>query len=286
MNPRLDARSVREIGKDANLSLYLPDVLEFRNYLTKTSLCHFQITVTKDSETVVSDVEYIHRWTDTYRRSWIAKLYQLEAWHNLECLPVTLLTLTTYQNGWYSHQKGRNLTIPESFDALKTGWKKLSMILRKELKKIEYFWVMEPHESGYPHLHVMLFGAIEPELQEKIAFLWESYGAGSRAHGVDFEIRPKTEGIQSLRNYLLKYLAKGLQGTDSKFGDDPLLSGHWVFHSQVWKYKYRIVGSSRLLSRVMAYNAPERHTEWVRTDLVNEYGEIYPLNQSESVVRP
>ena len=282
----MPADLLRNIGKDAVLRPYWSDVREFRDYLTKTSLCHFRISGEKEGLPVVSDVEYIHRWTDTYRRAWIAKLYQLEEWHNREGLPVTLLTLTTYQDGWYSHQKGRNLTIPESFDALKTGWKKLSMILRKELKTIEYFWVMEPHQTGYPHMHAMIFAEIEPELQDKISSLWESYGAGSREHGVDFEIRPKTEGIQSLRNYLLKYLAKGLQGTDSKFGDDPLLPGHWVFHSQVWKYKYRIVGSSRLLSRVMAYNAPERHTEWVRTDLVNEYGEIYPLNQSESVVRP
>ena len=261
------------------MSLYLPDVLKFRDYLTDTSLCHFRITETRGSETVVSDVEYIHRWTDTYRRAWIAKLYQLEEWHNRERLPVTLLTLTTYQDGWYSHQKGRNLTIPESFDALKTGWDKLTKILRKELRTIEYFWVMEPHESGYPHMHVMLFAEIEPELQEKISSLWESYGAGSRAYGVDFEIRPKTDGIQSLRNYLLKYLAKGLQGTDSKFGDDPLLPGHWVFHSQVWKYKYRIVGSSRLLSRVMAYDAPESGLEWVRTELIDSNGDIHEVGQ-------
>jgi len=277
LNPRLDAVSVRDIRTDADLAVYLPDVLDFRDYLTKTSLCHFRITGTKESETVVSDVEYIHRWTDTYRRSWIAKLYLLEAWHKREGLPVTLLTLTTYQNGWYSHQKGRNLAIPESFDALKTGWRKLTKILRKELRTIEYFWVMEPHESGYPHMHVMLFSEISPGLQDKISSLWELYGAGSRAHGVDFEIRPEIEGIRSLRNYLLKYLAKGLQGTDSKFGDDPLLPGHWVFHSQVWKYKYRIVGSSRLLSRVMAYNAPERHTEWVKTELIDSNGDIHPV---------
>lgn len=286
LKSRLDALSVLDIRKSPVLSPYLSDVLEFRDYLTKTSLCHFRITGTKESETVVSDVEYIHRWTDTYRRSWIAKMYQLEAWHKHEGLPVTLLTLTTYQDGWYSHQKGRNLTIPESFEVLKSGWNKISMILRKEKRTIDYFWIMEPHESGYPHMHVMLFAEVEPELQDKISSLWESYGAGSRAHGVDFEIRPEIEGIQSLRNYLLKYLAKGLQGTNSKFGDEPLLPGHWVFHSQVWKYKYRIVGSSRLLSRVMAYDAPESPMEWVRTDLVNEYGEIYPLNQSESVVRP
>lgn len=286
MKSRLDACSVRDIAKDVNLCLYLPDVLKFRDYLTETSLCHFRITETRESEMVVSDVEYIHRWTDTYRRAWIAKLYQLEAWHNREGLPVTLLTLTTYQDGWYSHQKGRNLTIPESFDVLKTGWKKLSMILRKELRTIEYFWVMEPHESGYPHMHVMLFAEIGPPLQDKIRFLWESYGAGSRAHGVDFEIRPKNEGIQSLRNYLLKYLAKGLQGTDSKFGDDPLLPGHWVFHSQVWKYQYRIVGSSRLLSRVMAYDAPVSGLEWVRTDLVDVNGDIHPLAHSGDDVMP
>lgn len=279
MNSGLGAGAVRDIKKDSDLAVYLPDVLDFRDYLTKTSLCHFRITGTRESETVVSDVEYIHRWTDTYRRAWIAKLYQLEEWHRREGLPVTLLTLTTYQNGWYSHQKGRNLTIPESFEALKTGWVKLAKILRKELNKIDYFWVMEPHESGYPHMHVVLFAEIEPGLQDKISSLWESYGAGSRAHGVDFEIRPKNKSIESLRNYLLKYLAKGLLGTNSKFGDEPLLPGHWVFHSQVWKYKYRIVGSSLALSRVMAYDAPESALEWLRTDLIDSNGDIHEVKR-------
>jgi len=124
-----------------------------------------------------------------------------------------------------------------------------------------------------------LFSEIEPGLQEKISSLWESYGAGSRAHGVDFEIRPKNKSIESLRNYLLKYLAKGLQGTDSKFGDEALLPGHWVFHSQVWKHHYRIVGSSLHLSRVMAYDAPESPMEWLRTDLIDSNGDLHPVRQ-------
>lgn len=277
---------IRDIETDVKLSPYLADVREFRDYLLRTSLCHFRIHETLESEKVVSDVEYIHRWTDTYRRSWIAKMYQLEAWHRREGLPVTLLTLTTYQDGWYSHSLGRELTISESFQVLKDGWNKISMILRKEKRTIDYFWIMEPHQSGYPHMHVVLFAEIEPGLQDKISSLWESYGAGSRENGVDFEIRPKNKSIESLRNYLLKYLAKGLLGTGSQYGEEGLSPGHWVFHSQVWKYHYRIVGSSLRLSRVMAYDVPESALEWVRTELVDEYGEIYPLNQSESVVRP
>jgi hypothetical protein len=137
----------------------------------------------------------------------MAKLYFLDQWWNEHKGPVTLLTLTTYQPGEYSQSiKRKKVSIEESFLMLKEGWDKLSKILRKYIPGLTYIWVIEPHASGYPHFHVIVFAEIPQPLQEKIKQLWsEKYQVGSEKHGVDFSTRIPDEDINSLRNYLMKY---------------------------------------------------------------------------------
>lgn len=94
---------------------------------------------------------YVNRWTEIYRKRQLAKLYQLDGWWKENRTPVTMMTLTTYQDGKYSQSiKGKPVTIEESFELLKEGWNKLSKILRKYIKNLNYIWVVEPHTSGYP----------------------------------------------------------------------------------------------------------------------------------------
>lgn len=213
-----------------------------------------------DSSDVETTIEYVHRWTKTYRRGWIAKLYLLDNYIHQNPTPVTMLTLTTYQDGRYSKRMrgGTAVSREESFELLKLGWKWLSMVLRKELGQFDYLTIMEPHESGYPHMHIPIFRDIPEQVREKVRHLWsEKYGFGSAEHGVDFSIGESRTDIQSLRNYLLKYLSKGfLDNTGSKFGDANLTPGELVFNALVWKYQYRIFGSSRHLSQIMKYNKP------------------------------
>lgn len=268
----------RELKNEARWQEYTTDVREFLEYLAETKKSRITLDgVTDTGEGITVGKEYIHRWTDTYRKAWVAKLYQLDDWYQAERPPVTLLTLTTYQDGWYSREQGRYLSIAESFRVLKEGWKKLSMILRKELGTIDYLSVVEPHETGYPHMHVALFAEIPQALQDKIRDLWEQYGAGSQAHGVDFAVTEARGDISSVRNYLLKYLAKSLQGTGSQYGDEPVTPGEWVFHSQVWRHGYRLIGSSRNLSRVMAYRKEEEEkrppVSWYQITMENSNGE-------------
>jgi hypothetical protein len=47
----------------------------------------------------------------------------------------------------------------------------------------------------------------------------EKYKAGSYEHGVDFAASKPGQLIGSIRNYLMKYLAKGFTSTGSKFGE-------------------------------------------------------------------
>jgi hypothetical protein len=276
MNPPV----LSNIESDPKLCPYKQDVIDFLNYLDSTAGTRLRLRgLGADSVEVETEIEYIHRWTATYRKSWLAKMYLLDEWYQENRPPVTLMTLTTYQDGWYSRKKGRMMTIPESFNALKIGWDKLSKVLRKPetLGKFEYFWAMEPHETGYPHMHNAVYADVPESLQEKIIDLWESYGVGT-SYGIDFSVRESKTDIKSLRNYLMKYLAKGLGKSGSRFGDEPMLPGHLVFHSQVWKHHWRIFGSSRNLSKVMSYHPPEKVIEpvqWLSIDFMTYYGDAH-----------
>lgn len=276
----MDSSIVSAIESDPKLSPYAEFVREFLTYLNTTAGTRFRLRgLSAEVSEVEMEIEYVHRWTATYRRGWIAKLYQLDEWYQQSRPPVTMLTLTTYQDGEYSRRKGRYLTIPESFEALKGGWKNLSMVLRKPdaLGKFDYLSIVEPHQSGYPHLHVPIFADVPEPLQERIGNLWEGYGAGSAEHGVNFSFRESRADISSVRNYLLKYLSKGLTGTGSRFGDEPLSPGEWVFQALIWKHRWRIFGSSRNLSRIMAWDRSSEPVQWLSTDLVDQNGDVHPL---------
>jgi len=271
---------LRDIRMDPGLAPYYAVTRDFFLYLEDTRGARFRFRGYDPVEMVEveTEVEYVHRWTDSYRKGWIAKMYQLDEWYQETKPPVTMLSLTTYQDGAYSRSAVGGLSIPESFEVLKSGWDKLSKVLRKpeNLGKFDYFSVMEPHKSGYPHLHVPVFAEIPETLQDKLSTLYESYGAGSYDHGLQFEARDHAGDIRSLRNYLLKYLSKGLGGTGSKFGEDLLTPGQYVFHALVWKHGWRLFSSSQSLSRVMRWKKDRGVTEWLATDLLKD-GVIHPV---------
>jgi len=113
---------------------------------------------------------------------------------------------------------------------------------------------MEPHQSGYPHGHTLFFGEIQKSHQERFITLWNrKYRAGSLEHGLRFEERAP-ENIESVPNYLMKYVAKGFVKTGSKFEilDVPWTPEILVYNAIVWKRRYRTFQPSRDLCRVMA----------------------------------
>ena len=175
-----------------------------------------------------------------------------------------LLTLTTYQNGEYSIlQKGFDVTIEDSFIFLKEGWDKLSKILRKYIPDLSYIWLIEPHSSGYPHLHIVIFSSISEILQEKIRLLWsQKYAAGSKLHGVDFVTRTPEEDIDSLRNYLMKYIAKGFVTVSTKFKGNGWTKEELVFYSLVWQHGFRTFQPSRKLQNLMAWKKEKKDSTW------------------------
>lgn len=67
--------------------------------------------------------------------------------------------------------------------------------------KIPYFWVIEPHKDGYPHVHILIAFPFLPI--EKLLSWW----AYSDPQGVD--VRFIGSDTQQVRNYVIKYLLKG-----------------------------------------------------------------------------
>jgi hypothetical protein len=105
---------------------------------------------------------------------------------------------------------------------------------------------MEPHKSGYPHMHVALFGYVSKDLQGRLSRLWSGkYEVGSVEHGLDFSVKSVKESIQSVRNYLMKYITKGMGGDGKK----KWTVEEWVYHALAWKHHYRYIGMSRSISR-------------------------------------
>jgi hypothetical protein len=107
----------------------------------------------------------------------------------------------------------------------------------------DYAYVYEPHpNSGYPHMHVIIFGVVPDALQHKLKQYWEKrYRIGSAENGIDFrEVNPKFA-----RSYALKYVLK-----DMKFDD--WTYEQYLFHLHFWLTKMRMWGMSRSVSLTVA----------------------------------
>lgn len=263
-------------------------IRDFKRYIQTTARCTFRIYGTRYEDGLAADddrtIGYIHRWTPVYRSAVIAKFYLLEQYCKAHPTRYTMMTLTTAQDGDYSVSlRGGVTTIEESFKLLKEGFRGLTKWIRKHHPGLEYVWMLEPHKTGYPHMHVIFLGHIPEPSQAAIKALWsEKYIIGSYDNGVKFTTPP----IQSIRNYLVKYIRKTLHGgkTGSKYeaSTDGWTKGELLFNAVMWHNGYRLWGASAPLSRVMARpDAPQTDgSEWVF-----EFTELIDENQEPHVVR-
>lgn len=194
------------------------------------------------------DMPYTTRWSPEYKKKMIAKMYAVEEYcKKSKKSVVTLLTLTGYQDGNASINAIRKTNTREDlFKVIKHGWNLLSDLLTHECPGLDYVWVVEPHKSGYPHMHVAVLGYIPKELQERLTRLWsEKYQVGSAEHGIDFSVKSVKESVQSIRNYLMKYISKGIGASGCKTWKDE----EWVYHAIAWKHQHRYIGMSQTISR-------------------------------------
>lgn len=244
----------------------------FRNYLILTKDYQFRLTGTNKDGEVSAIIPFIHRWTNIYQKSILAKFYILDEWMRDNPGIVTMFTLTTYQDshsryndGSYSRKAtGKDLTILDCFDLLKVSRTKFLNVLRNRYPGINYVWVLEPHETGYPHCHLVVFQEFTDNEQQEIKRLWsEKYHAGSYDRGIEVTSKRSDESIQSIRNYLMKYMTKQF-GT----GNEPWTDGELLFNAMVWVTGTRMWGASKELTEVMRRPVKESDIIWDTVELL------------------
>jgi len=216
---------------------YIPVCFAYIQYLKKIQKTGMVFEYyDEDLRRHVKKGEYFSRYHQRYIAGIYARFKRLEEWAAAEFDGyLTLMTLTISQRG---------LTVGVALDELAKSKAALIMNLRNIRRKIgylEYIWVIEPHKSGYPHCHFILFTKEEFKsvFEHRLKNLWsKKYGAGSYNWGLDLGSdeggEKNSQQIEYLAQYLLEYVGKTMGGVYGAFINPAYL----IFHAEIWaKYK-------------------------------------------------
>ena len=241
-----------EIAKDALLKLDNSDpeyrnCFEFVDYLDKCESKGFTIKgyETRKGKLLNLPMSYNNRWGPVRRRELSEKLKRLEFWFEFqEDRPVTLVTLTSYHEG---------LSISSAWFELNKSRDKLRKLIHKYFGNVDYFWVVEPHKSGYAHYHMAVFADVDNNtkdkkgrgIEDKFRDLWsKKYKTGNHTYGLDFAQKKDESKIKHLKNYLQKYLSKG-------FLLDKWTPGMLKFNAAMHDTGFRMYGASKNIRDIM-----------------------------------
>ena len=205
-----------------------------------------------------------HRWQSTYRRRTYARLksaerYVTQRWEG--AVPTTLLTFTAPHND----QQGEPRAFEAVLNDLKDGWDKARRVIRRETEGIEteYLAVYEPHGSGYPHLHVVLFGVAQPSIGRTVREYWvDRYVEGASADAQDCEVsRGRGADLSQPAAYIMKYLSKSLardgEAAETALESMPTVHGYVEFSALMWATGSRTYSMSGGLSAAVKESEPE-----------------------------
>ena len=134
------------------------------------------------------------------------------------------------------------------------NWNRLRTLLRKRVGYFEYFAVLEPHKSGFPHLHILIFTDKFLIWQKELSRIWYNYGMGKivwlrRYWARRWKKRPLF--------YLYKYLSKYAKITrTSKLGV-------LLFCAFLWYTKTRTYTCSRFFLSLVRKERKEKEYEFV-----------------------
>ena len=238
--------------KSYNFAIY-----RFKEYIRKREDWYIQIRgKVKLTETGFTyNKTDVHRWKDGYLKKRLARFYKLRDWFEVQpSQDVTMVTLTVPHNvNIWGHTVNTGHNIYQAWKNLKQGWGRLRHC--QIFKNREFVIIYEPHKSGYPHAHLMVFGT--PFTDEEIKHmkeLWNEFTGADLLKGV--EVRPGI-GVKHLIAYLMKYISKTLYHTMSEW-----TPGEWLFNAiahetyegdnvTARKGRYRLFGSSNNLAKVM-----------------------------------
>lgn len=256
---------------------------DFVQYLDR---CEQKGFIIKGYDTVKGKIlnlpmSYDNRWGPVRRKELSEKLKRLEFWFEMQQdKPVTMITLTSYHEG---------LSIPQAWFELNKSRGKLLKLIAKYFNSPDYFWVPEPHKSGYVHYHLVVFAEVDnytrdtskhvgwvkcktrqgeniwelmdgQGIEDKFRDLWEKkYKTGNHSYGLDFSKRKDDNKIQHLKNYLSKYLEKGFLLKEWSIGT-------FLFNVHLWDTGFRMYGASTAIRKMMnIQDEPDNHIVWLET---------------------
>jgi hypothetical protein len=198
-----------------------------------------------------------------------AKLESLSKWYKENQCPITFVTLTTGHRG---------LTVPQQIRLLKDCYSSLYKVMNKDLPDFTFVWAMEPHlekKDGYAHIHLIVFGSIDSELQDKYRKLWITKynpAASTKGHvfknSIHFKERAIQRDLKSVANYAFAYVGKAFDSETLKDRD----SGSFLYAAWIWKMsqkynQYKGVKTwdcSRNLKALMAVPDCDTEIDWFR----------------------
>ena len=246
------------------------DVLNFVAYNEEKKNITFEVTGQKIStgEITKKTIPYVHRWTTVYRKGILKKLYQLEDEYPDCYSDLCMITSTVSQSG----------KSPEScLLELNKSRRRLIEALRDRFGTQDYFSILEPHMTGYPHCHILYMHRLTESEQVEMKYTWSSYFDPTSKdhfdHGLTFsDVRASENGefesgtISKIRGYLMKYLVKGLfnqkeyhyniRGRNVTFN---MPMNELLFNALLKKHKVKLWTCSRRFSKIM--KKPEGDSE-------------------------
>ena len=261
-----DAPKFRSIGEgeSTRITTVAEGVDAFNDYLENKENASLVLQEKESGDVRV--LPYNHRWTAEYRKMLYAKLKDaeraLDQIFRKGPVPSTLFTLTAKQMG----ADGCPRPPMDVLEDLTDGWEDFRKALDRAIPdwvRTEYIKVVEPHNSGYPHLHVVVFGIASPRLQEMVKALWvDKYGiGGADAHKDSVTVaRGRAAQMQNPAQYVMKYLSKTAVRSD---GSKPTIEGFEAFSALLLISGKRQYSTSQGLSEAMKRDVSGGSGKWV-----------------------
>lgn len=212
-----------------------------------------------------------HRWSAEYQEQQYAKMKDME--RGIEAF---------YENPWTGL-----LSLTASSDEVAQPVDHLLELLEGRAAAIQalrrafdgrtwdYWWVLEPHESGYLHLHiaVVVEGAVDESAFRPAvdAHLRQVAAAGEEAHENAVDVRSGRE-IKNLAAYLNSYL--GGYGTEAL----EMPEEEQAAAALLWATGKRQIGASKRLRGFMQGDQPLPEPGWECIAVLDAEGEERPID--------
>jgi len=249
----------------------------FKEYIKKREDWYIQI----HGRVKLTDTKFtyrkddVHRWKDGYLKKRLARLYKLRDWFEKQpSQVVTMVTLTVPHNvNKWGKQVRTGHNIYEAWKNLKQGWTRLYQCKPGLFRDKEFVIIYEPHKTGYPHAHLMVFGSFTDDEVNRLHELWSEMTGADLLNGVD--VRPGVV-VRHVIAYLIKYTSKTLYHTMNEW-----TPGEWLFNAIAHEGRYRLFGSSNELSKIMSLSSDSDNT--VETLNVSLNG-LNPRDNDDSVL--